>query len=83
LATSLWGQQRGTPESGKSTWRFPRPHVVAEYNEFIFGVDRFDQNINHLRKAIGRKNWYWPVVTWLLDTGVQNVWQLHKRSGEQ
>ncbi len=33
----------------------PRPHVVAEYNEFMFGVDRFDQNTNHLGKAIGGK----------------------------
>jgi hypothetical protein len=51
--------------------------------KFMFGVDRIDQNNNHLRIAIGGKNWNWPVVTWLLDTGVQNVWQLHKRSGEQ
>jgi hypothetical protein len=59
----------------------PQPHVVAQYNKFMFGVDRFDQNNNHLRIAMGGKKWYWPVVTWLLDTGVHNSWQLHKKSG--
>jgi hypothetical protein len=59
----------------------PQPHVVSEYNKFMYGVDRFDQNNNHLRIAIGGKKWYWPAVTWLLDTGVHNVWQLHKKSG--
>jgi hypothetical protein len=48
----------------------------------MFGVDCLDQNKNHLGKAIGGKK-YWPVVTWLLDTEVQNIWQLHKKSGEQ
>jgi hypothetical protein len=47
----------------------------------MFGVDCFDQNNNHLRIAMGGKKWYWPVVTWLLNTSVHNAWQLHKRSG--
>jgi hypothetical protein len=59
----------------------PQPHVVAQYNKFMFGVDRFDQNNNHLRIAMGGKKWYWPVVTWLLNTSVHNAWHLHKRSG--
>jgi hypothetical protein len=45
------------------------------------GVDRLDQNINHLRIRIGGKKWYYCIVTWLLDTAVQNAWQLHLKSG--
>jgi hypothetical protein len=59
----------------------PQPHVVSQYNKYMFGVDRFDQNNNHLRIAVGGKKWYWPIVTWLVDTGVHNAWQLHKKSG--
>lgn len=65
----------------KKYMEVPQPHVVAQYNKFMFGVDRFDQNNNHLRIAVGGKKWYWSVVTWLLDTGIHNAWQLHKKSG--
>jgi len=40
----------------------PQPHVVSQYNKFMFGVDRFDQNNNHLRVTISVKKWYWPVA---------------------
>jgi Transposase IS4 len=59
----------------------PQPHVVGQYNRKMIGVDRFDQNTNHLRISIGGKKWYWPVTTWLLDTAMSNAWQLHKKSG--
>ena len=25
--------------------------------------------------------WYWSIITWLLDVTVQNAWQLHKKAG--
>ena len=59
----------------------PQPFVISQYNKFMIGVDRFDQNNNHLRIAVGGKKWYWPVTTWLLDTAVSNAWQLHRKSG--
>ena len=49
----------------------------------IAGGDRFDQNLNHLRVTIGGKKWYWWIVTWLLDTALQNSGQLHKKAGGQ
>ena len=58
-----------------------QPHVIAMYNKFMIGVDRFDQNNNHLRISVGGKKWYWPVLTWLVDTGVHNSWQLFRKSG--
>ena len=45
------------------------------------GVDRMAQNINHLRISIGGKKWYWSIVTWILDTCLQNNWQLVRKAG--
>ncbi len=59
----------------------PQPHVVNQNNKYMFGVDRFNQNNNHLRIAVDGKKWYWPIVTRLVDTGMHNAWQLHKKSG--
>jgi hypothetical protein len=59
----------------------PQPFVVNQYNKFMLGVDRFDQNNNHVRISVGGKKWYWPAVTWLVDTGVHNAWQLHRKGG--
>jgi hypothetical protein len=59
----------------------PQPDIVRKYNASMGGVDRFDQNNNHLRIRIGGKKWYWTIVTWLLDTSLQNAWQLHKKVG--
>jgi hypothetical protein len=53
----------------------PQPHLVSQYSKYMFGIDRFDQI------PVGGKKWYWPAVTWLLNTGVHNDWQLHKKSG--
>jgi hypothetical protein len=59
----------------------PQPDIIQKYNVSMGGVDRLDQNINHLRIRIGGKKWYYCIVTWLLDTAVQNAWQLHRKSG--
>ena len=63
----------------------PHQYRVQEeqYNRYIAGGDRFDQNLNHLRVTIGGKKWYWWIVTWLLDTALQNSGQLHKKAGGQ
>ncbi len=67
--------------TAKNYTDIPQPHIVHQYNNYMGGVDRFDQNNNHIRVTIGGKKWYWSVVTWLLDTAVQNAWQLHKKAG--
>jgi hypothetical protein len=59
----------------------PQPFVVNQYNKFMMGVNRFDQNNNHVRISVGGKKWYWPVVTWLVYTGMDIAWQLHRKSG--
>lgn len=59
----------------------PQPHIINQYNCKMSGVDRFDQNVNHLRVSIGGKKWYWSILTWLVDISVQNSWQLHRKAG--
>jgi Transposase IS4 len=61
--------------------KVPMPDIVGKYNPNMGGVDRFDQNINHLRISIGGKKWYHTLITWNLDTAVQNAWQLHRKAG--
>lgn len=58
-----------------------QPDVVKKYNKKMGGVDRFDQNNNHMRIKIGGKKWYWSIVTWTLDASIQNAWQLHRKVG--
>ena len=81
LISSVLGDQPAATcsrysRSSKRYIEVPQPHVVKVYNSMMGGVDRMDQNINHLRISIGGKKWYWSIVTWLLDTCVQNSWQL-------
>ncbi len=52
------GTARRYSKEQKKYLEVPQPHVVSEYNKFMYGVDRFDQNNNHLRIAIGGKKWY-------------------------
>ena len=86
LLSSLLGDlPRGTAvrysRDAKKKVDISQPDVVKAYNEKMGGVDRFDQNQNHIRIKVGGKKWYWPIVTWSLDAAVQNSWQLHRQSG--
>ena len=56
------------------------PHTVEQYNRYMGGVDRMDQNIGTCRVGIRSKKWYWPLVMFALGTATQNAWQLYRRS---
>lgn len=56
----------------------PRPCVVTEYNKYMCGVDRFDQNLAQYRIAYRGKKWWSCIFTWLIDACIQNAWQLHR-----
>jgi len=81
LGTEPIGTCKRWSRESKKRVDVPQPNVVAHYNPKMGGVDRFDQNTNHLRIKIGGKKWYYPIVTWILDAAVQNAWQLHKKTG--
>lgn len=57
----------------------PRPCAITEYNKYMCGVDRFDQNLAHYRIAYRGKKWWSVIFTWLIDACVQNAWQLHRK----
>ena len=54
----------------------PIPQAVQAYNSNMGGTDRMDQNINAYRIGIRGKKWWWSLFTWMLDSGVQNGWQM-------
>lgn len=58
-----------------------RPHIVSEYNKYMFGVDRMDENIDLYRISVRNKKWYWPILSWLIDVCVHNAWQIKRSSG--
>ncbi len=85
ISSCLGDQPLGTAKrcnkKEKKYMDIPQPFVVNQYNKFMSGTDRFEQNNNHLRISVGGKKRYWPIVTWLGDSGVPNAWQLFKKGG--
>ena len=55
-----------------------QPDIVYQYNQFMGGVDRLDENIAKLGVAIGMKKWWWPMFSWLLNVSVNNAWQTYR-----
>lgn len=60
----------------------PRPCAITEYNRYMCGVDRFDQNLALYRIAYKGKKWWSSIFTWLIDACIENAWQLH-RNGQK
>ncbi|XP_050329110.1 piggyBac transposable element-derived protein 3-like [Bactrocera neohumeralis] len=58
----------------------PRPCVITEYNKYMCGVDRLDQNVNIYRIAYRGKMWWSSIFTWLIDVAVSNAWHLQQSS---
>ncbi|XP_046404157.1 piggyBac transposable element-derived protein 3-like [Ischnura elegans] len=62
--------------------RIPRPSVISEYNRYMGGTDRMDENVSCYRIGIRGKKWWWCIFTWLVDVSLNNAWVLHKKSGK-
>lgn len=56
-----------------------QPNAVSQYNKFMGGVDRMDENIDNYRVAIRSKKWWWAVFAFCLDTSIHNAWQLYRK----
>ena len=41
--------------------------MVSQYNHFMGGVDRMDQNIDNYRMGVRSKKWWWPVFAFTVD----------------
>ena len=61
----------------------PRPFAYGEYNKYMGGTDRMDENINMYRIGIRGKKWWWPLFTWMIDAAIHNTWILAKGAGSE
>ena len=64
----------------KSKIDIDQPYVISQYNKFMGGVDRLDQNIAQYRIGIRSRKWYWPAIAYLLQTAMHNSWLLYRES---
>lgn len=55
-----------------------RPCAITEYNKYMAGVDRMDQNVNNHRIGYRGKKWWSSIFTWFIDVAVNNAWQLQR-----
>ena len=58
----------------------PQPYVVSQYNKYMGGVDRMDQNIATYRISIRYRKWWWPLFAYLLDVAMQNAWIIYRQT---
>lgn len=58
-----------------------RPSVVENYNKFMGGTDRMNQNIGYYRIGMRKRKWWWSIFTWLIDVSIQNAWLLQRKAG--
>ena len=56
-----------------------QPFMVSQYNYFMGGVDRMDQNINNYRMGVRSKKRWWPVFAFTIDASCHNAWQLNRK----
>lgn len=70
--------QRYSKERGAKI-NVPRPLAITEYNKYMCGVDRLDQNLAQYRIAYRGKKWWSSIFTWLIDACIQNAWQLYRK----
>ena len=57
------------------------PMSIQHYNKHMGGTDLTNQNMNAYRVGIRGKKWWRSVFTWLLDSSLQNAWQLYRGIG--
>lgn len=64
----------------KARIEIDQPFLISQYNKFMGGVDRLDQNIAQYRIGIRIRKWYWPIVAYLFQVSMQNAWLLYRGS---
>jgi len=60
--------------------QIPMPNLVAQYNRFMGGTDRMDQNVAKFRINIRIKKWWWALFCFTIDVSLQNAWLLYRTS---
>lgn len=57
-----------------------QPRCIVNYNRYMGGVDRLDQNVGAYRVAIRLKRWYWQLLMFPLNVCMNNAFQLYQIS---
>ncbi|KAE8737699.1 hypothetical protein FOCC_FOCC016835 [Frankliniella occidentalis] len=55
------------------------PKCIAEYNQTMGGVDKFDHLCELYRMSSRAKRWYLPIFIFMLNMTLTNSWLLYKR----
>ena len=66
--------------SEKKHVQITMPNMIAQYNRFMGGTYRMDQNVAKFRINIRIKKWWWALFCFAIDVSVQNAWQLYRLS---
>lgn len=74
--------QRWSKDEKKKV-KVPQPHAVAEYNQFMGGVDLIDRFVSYYRISMRTKKWTVRVFAQFLDIACCNGWIEYKRLCEQ
>jgi len=83
LTSNVVGAQ---PTSTASRWcrktnsriNIEQPQIIKQYNKYMGGVDRCDQNISTYRISTRCKKWWWALFAWVPDMVLQNCWILYR-----
>jgi hypothetical protein len=59
--------------AGKNNITINQPHLVAQYNKYMGGTDRMDQNIARTQINIRIRKWWWALFCFTIDASVQNA----------
>ena len=65
-------------EGGHVRVRIPGP--LHAYNQYMGGVDLFDQCLSNYRCSMRSKKWWWPLFQWGVDAARTNSWFIHRRT---
>ncbi|XP_022191598.2 piggyBac transposable element-derived protein 3-like [Nilaparvata lugens] len=68
-------------KAAKGRVRVQQPNAIKQYNKFMGGTDRMDENLSYYRIGVRSKKWYWPLLTWMMDVVMHNSWVLARKSG--
>jgi len=56
----------------------PQPNLIHQYNIYMGGTDRMDQNIAEMRIHVRKRKWWWPLFTFGIDAALNNAWLLYR-----
>lgn len=57
----------------------PQPMLIHQYNKYMGGTDRMDEDIGQRRISIRGKKWWRPLFTWLIDAAINNAWLTYRQ----